>query len=599
MKHIRNFCIIAHIDHGKSTLADRILELTNTIDKRTMHDQFLDYLEIEKERSITIKLSAVRINYWSKSQNQKYTLNLIDTPGHVDFTYEVSRSMAACEGAILVVDATQGIQAQTLSNTYLAIENNLVIVPVINKIDLPSADVAKVEKQIEDLLGIKAQDIVKISAKTGQNVEQVLDKIITHIPAPQLINDQTGDKAIVFDSYYDAYRGAVLFVRVFQGHFKLNEKIILMATNKTHQITSLGVRAGEEIQLTQLQAGEVGWIAAGVKDIHEINIGDTVTTVQQPALKPLPGYRELKPMVYGSLFPVDSKQYTNLEDALLKISLSDASLQYEPESSQALGFGFRCGFLGLLHMEIIRERLEKEYNLELISTAPSVKYQIQLTNQKLEYISNPAHWPATSKIKLISEPIVEIKIYTTSEYVGNLTELCHSKRGVYKAVEYATDGRQILIYEMPLSEIIFDFFNKLKSISRGYASFDYEFIEYRAAKLVKLDVWLNKISIDALSLIVHRDAAYKQARILCLKLKEVIPSENFEVPIQAVINSKIIARETIKASRKNVTAGLYGGDISRKKKVLARQKKGKKQLKLVGKVHVPKEAFLTILKADN
>ena len=429
MKHIRNFCIIAHIDHGKSTLADRILELTNTIDKRTMHDQFLDYLEIEKERSITIKLSAVRINYWSKSQNQKYTLNLIDTPGHVDFTYEVSRSMAACEGAILVVDATQGIQAQTLSNTYLAIENNLVIVPVINKIDLPSADVAKVEKQIEDLLGIKSQDIVKISAKTGQNVEQVLDKIITHIPAPQLINDQTGDKAIVFDSYYDAYRGAVLFVRVFQGHFKLNEKIILMATNKTHQITSLGVRTGEEIQLTQLQAGEVGWIAAGVKDIHEINIGDTVTTVKQPALKPLPGYRELKPMVYGSLFPVDSKQYTNLKDALLKISLSDASLQYEPESSQALGFGFRCGFLGLLHMEIIRERLEKEYNLELISTAPSVKYQIQLTNQKLEYISNPAHWPATSKIKLISEPIVEIKIYTTSEYVGNLTELCHSKKG--------------------------------------------------------------------------------------------------------------------------------------------------------------------------
>ncbi|AXK50843.1 translation elongation factor 4 [Spiroplasma alleghenense] len=595
---IRNFSIIAHIDHGKSTLADRILELTHTVEKRDMQAQLLDSMDIERERGITIKLNSVQLKYKAKD-NQEYIFHLIDTPGHVDFTYEVSRSLAACEGAVLVVDASQGVEAQTLANVYLALDNNLEIIPVINKVDLPAADVERVKNEIENVIGIDTSDAPLISAKTGLNVEDVLEAIVAKIPAPANADDSAPLRALVFDSYYDKYRGVMVSVRIKEGTVKVGQKIKMMASKAIYEVTELGIKNPYEVKRESLEAGEVGWIAASIKNIKDIHVGDTITTEKNGATESLPGYKQMNPTVYCGIYTVDNARYKDLKDALEKVNLSDAALVYEPESSQSLGFGFRCGFLGLLHMDVIQERLEREYDLTLIATAPSVIYHVYLTNGTKIEIDNPANLPDVQKISHIDEPFVNVKIMTPDRFLGDLMELCQNKRGVYKNLEYIDETRRTLTYDMPLNEIIFDFFNKLKSISKGYASFDYELIGYQTSKLVKMDILLNGEIVDALSLIVHKDFAYARGKVLTEKLKEIIPRQNFEVPIQAAIGSKIISRETIKAMRKNVLAKCYGGDISRKKKLLEKQKEGKKRMKSIGSVEVPQEAFIAVLKLDD
>ncbi|UWD34733.1 translation elongation factor 4 [Mycoplasma cottewii] len=595
---IRNFSIIAHIDHGKSTLADRILELTDTVEKREMQNQLLDSMDIERERGITIKLNSVQLKYISKN-NQEYIFNLIDTPGHVDFTYEVSRSLAACEGAILVVDATQGVEAQTLANVYLAIDNNLEIISVINKVDLASADVDRVKQQIEEIIGLDCSDAPLISAKTGLNVEQVLEAIVEKIPAPNDAEDDKPLKALIFDSYYDKYLGVVMSIRLKQGTIKVGDKIKLMSTGAEYEVNSLGIKTPKIVKKEMLEAGEVGWIAASIKTIKDVNVGDTITSVNNPAAEPLEGYKKLKPMVYCGIYPIDTNKYQDFKEALEKIELSDSSLVYEPETSQALGFGFRCGFLGLLHMEVIQERLEREYNLELIATAPSVIYKVHLTNGEILELDNPAKLPDAQRIKKIEEPFVEIRIATPDDYIGDLMNLCQNKLGVYKDMEIIDNTRRVLVYQMPLAEIIFDFFNKLKSISRGYASFEYELIGYKESKLVRMDIKLNGDMVDAFSMIVNQKFAYQRGAALTLKLKELIPRQNFEVPVQATIGNKVIARETIKAYRKDVTWKLHAADKSRRKKLLEKQKEGKKKMKEIGSVEVPQEAFIAVLKLDD
>ena len=596
-KKMRNFSIIAHIDHGKSTLADRILESTGAIQERDMKDQILDSLDLERERGITIKLNAVTMQYTAKD-GETYIFNLIDTPGHVDFTYEVSRSLAACEGAILVVDATQGVEAQTLANVYLAVDNDLELLPVINKVDLPSAQPDVVKKEIEDRIGILAEDAVEVSAKTGLGVPDLLERIVKDIPAPNGDPDAPF-KALIFDSYYDSYRGVVILVRVKDGSVKVGDTIKLMAANKDYLVTELGIRVPGEIKTKELKCGQVGYICAQIKDIHDVRPGETVTTVNNPAKQALPGYRVINPMVYCGLYPVESKDYQNLKDALEKLSLNDASLQFVAETSQALGFGFRCGFLGLLHMDIIQERLEREYGLDLILTAPSVIYHIHMTDGEIINLDNPSKLPEASKINYIEEPYVKASIMTPKEYVGAIMELCQEKRGIYQSLDYFDDTRMILVYEIPLSEIVYNFFDKLKSYTKGYASFDYEYSSYRRGELCKLDVLLNGTVVDALSSIVHRPSAYHRGVAIIRRIKNVIPRQQFEIPIQAAIGGKVIARCDVKAVRKDVLAKCYGGDISRKKKLLEKQKEGKKRMKKVGSVEVPQEAFMSILSIDD
>lgn len=596
-KYIRNFSIIAHIDHGKSTLADRILELTHAVSAREMKDQLLDSMELERERGITIKLNSVQLNYHALDGHD-YLLHLIDTPGHVDFTYEVSRSLAACEGAILVIDAAQGIEAQTLANAYLALDNDLKIVPVINKIDLPSADPDRVLSEIDSILGIDHLEVPLISAKNGINIRDVLEAIIKNIPYPSDADDREPLKALIFDSFYDKFRGVVIFVRVKTGIIKVGDKIKMMSTDSVYEVTELGVRTPKEVKKAELVAGEVGWIAASIKVISDVHVGDTLTHVKKPAAKALPGYKPLKPMVFCGFYPIDTNKYNDLKDALLKIQLSDASLTFEPETSQALGFGFRIGFLGLLHMDVIKERLEREYNLNLISTAPSVVYQVNLTDGASLSIDNPAKWPEVQKIKSIEEPFVQVTIITPDQYVGAIMQLCQSKRGVYQDLKYLDHLRRHLTYNMPLNEIVLDFFDKLKSISKGYATLDYELIGYKASKLVKMDILIAGNPVDALSIIVHNEFAYQRGRVLCEKLKEIIPRQNFEVAIQAAINNKVLARETVKAVRKDVIAKCYGGDITRKRKLLEKQKEGKKKMKAIGSVELPQEAFMAVLDID-
>jgi len=595
---IRNFSIIAHIDHGKSTLADRILELTGAVDKRDMQAQLLDSMDIERERGITIKLNSIQLRYKAKDGNE-YIFHLIDTPGHVDFTYEVSRSLAACEGALLVVDASQGIEAQTLANVYLAIDNNLEIIPIINKVDLPAAEPDRVKEEIESVIGIDCSNAPMISAKTGLNVSDVLEAIVNFIPFPLDADDKKPLKALIFDSYYDKYRGVMASIRIVEGTVKVGQEIKMMQSGAVYEVTELGVKTPFEIKKTSLEAGEVGWLAASIKTVRDVHVGDTITTKENGATEPLPGYKKMNPMVYCGIYPIDTAKYKDLKDALEKISLSDASLVYEAESSQSLGFGFRCGFLGLLHMDVIQERLEREYDLTLIATAPSVVYKITQTDGNIIEIDNPAHLPDPQKISTIEEPYVKVSIMTPDQYLGDLMGLCQDKRGIYVDIDYIDDNRRTLFYEMPLNEIVFDFFNKLKSISKGYASFDYELIGYKVSKLVKMDILLNSEVVDALSTIVHKDFAYHRGKVLTEKLKEIIPRQNFEVPVQAAIGSKIIARETIKAMRKNVLAKCYGGDISRKKKLLEKQKEGKKRMKAIGSVEVPQEAFIAVLKLDD
>lgn len=590
---IRNFAIIAHIDHGKSTLADRILEFTNTISAREAKPQILDSMELEQERGITIKLNAIQIKY------KDYIFHLIDTPGHVDFTYEVSRSLAACEGALLLVDATQGIQAQTLANVYMAMENNLEIVPIINKVDLISADPERVKKEIQDMIGIDTSDAIMISAKTGLNIDKVIDAIINKIPAPKEADINKPLQALIFDSYFDNYRGVVIYVRLFDGKVKVGDEIYFMQTKKHYLVTELGVKNPNEVQKNELQAGEVGWISASIRDIKDVEVGDTVTLFENQCPEPLPGYKKIKPVVYTGFYSVDTRDYNDLKDALEKISLSDSSLVWQPETSKALGFGFRIGFLGLLHMDILQERLEREFNLDIIATAPSVEFVVTLTNGDVQYITNPSLFPDRSYIKMIEEPYIKANIMLTEEYLGPIMELCQSKRGKYVNIEYLDETRRLLIYELPLNEIIFDFFDLMKSYSKGYASFDYDYIGLRESDLVKVDILLNGEKIDALAMIVHRDSAYNKSRALTEKLKEVVPRQNFEIPVQAAIGAKIIARETIKAYRKDVTAKLYGGDVTRRQKLLKKQKIGKKRMKQIGSVEVPQEAFLAILKTDD
>ena len=596
--NLRNFCIIAHIDHGKSTLADRILELTKTVALRDMSEQLLDNMDIERERGITIKARAVRLNYHSKS-GQDYVFNLIDTPGHVDFNYEVSRSLAACEGAILIVDASQGIEAQTLANTYLAIEHDLEVLPVINKIDLPSANPEAAIEEIENVIGLPAQDAPRISAKLGINIEEVLERVITDIPAPK------GDpekplKCLVFDSYYDSYKGVIIYVRVMDGTLKTGDTIRLMATGAEFQTVEIGyMGATELIPSGELKAGEVGYITASIKSIKDTKVGDTVTNAANPCDEALPGYRNVNPMVYSGIYPADGAKYGDLRDALEKLQLNDASLSFEPETSVALGFGFRCGFLGLLHMEIIQERLERECNLDLVTTAPSVIYRVTMNSGEVKYIDNPTNYPDPSSIKLAEEPIINAHIFSPSEFVGNIMELCQERRGVFKDMKYIDSTRVDIHYEMPLNEVIYDFFDTLKSRTRGYASYDYEMAGYAPSNLVKLDLLLNGEIVDALSFIVHADRAYSRGRKLCENLKENIPRQLFEVPIQAAIGGKIIARETVKAYRKDVLAKCYGGDITRKKKLLEKQKEGKKRMRKLGTVEVPQEAFMSVLKLDS
>ncbi len=596
-KNIRNFSIIAHIDHGKSTLADRLIELTGVLSKREMESQILDNMEIEKERGITIKSQAVRMTYKAKD-GQDYILNLIDTPGHVDFNYEVSRSLAACDGAILVVDSSQGVEAQTLANVYLAIDNNLEILPVINKIDLPNARPEEVKKEIEDIIGIPAEDAPCISAKSGLNVEEVLERIVTDLPAPKG-DENAKTKCLIFDSYYDNYKGAVAYVRVFDGKVKVGDEIILMATKKTYTVTEVGYFVpGSYMPNDIIKAGEVGYICASVKNLSDIHVGDTVTLANNPTEKPLEGYKKVTPMVYCGLYPVDGSEYENLKIALEKLQLNDASLVYEPETSSALGFGFRCGFLGLLHLEIIEERLDREFDLGLITTAPSVIYKIHKTTGEIMDIYNPTELPSPQEISYIEEPFVTANIYMPKEYVGNVMDICQKRRGIYIDMQYLDENRVTLIYEMPLNEIIYDFFDNLKSKTKGYASFDYEFKEYKKSDLVKLDIYINNEQVDALSFILHKDRAYERGKKMVEKLKEEIPRKLFKIPIQAAIGGKIIARETISAMRKDVLAKCYGGDITRKKKLLEKQKRGKKKMREIGSVEVPQEAFLSVLKLD-
>lgn len=595
-ENIRNFSIIAHIDHGKSTLADRILELTETVSSREMHDQLLDSMELEQERGITIKLNAVQLMYKAKN-GEEYIFHLIDTPGHVDFTYEVSRSLAACEGAILVVDAAQGVEAQTLANVYLAIDNNLEIIPILNKIDLPNAEPEKYKKEIEDVIGLDTEHLVLTSAKNGIGIEDLLEKVVEVIPPP------SGDinkplKGLIFDSYYDQYRGVMISVRIFDGEVKVGDKIKFMASGSEYEVIELGINSPKEIKKDKLVAGEVGWISASIKNIQDVSVGDTITLAKKPTDEPLPGYKKQKPVVFSGIYPIDSSKYNDLREALEKLQLSDSSLEFEPETSQALGFGFRCGFLGLLHMEIIQERLEREYNLELIATAPSVVYEVIKTNGEIISVENPTKLPEPQVIDKILEPYVKANIMVPTDYVGNIMDLCQKKRGTYINMNYLDETRVNIEYEMPLGEIVFDFFDQLKSITKGYASFDYDLIGNKPNKLVKLDILLNGEIVDALATIMHKDFAYERGKAVIEKLKEIIPRQQFEVPIQAAIGNKIIARTNIKAMRKNVLAKCYGGDVSRKRKLLEKQKQGKKRMKQVGSVEIPQEAFVAVLSTE-
>lgn len=596
LDYIRNFCIIAHIDHGKSTLADRLIELTGTVSKREMQDQILDSMELEREKGITIKLAPTRLVYEYKGE--EYILNLIDTPGHVDFTYEVSRSLAACEGAILIVDASQGVEAQTLANTYLALDNNLEIVPVINKIDLPSARVGEVKKEIEEVIGLDAEDCPCISAKEGLNVEDVLKAIIEKIPAPK--GDENGKlKCLIFDSHYDNFKGAICLIRVFDGKVKKGDKILMMQTNKIFEVTEVGIFVPTTKEVDILKAGDVGYLAGSIKTIQDVKVGDTITSAEDPVENVLPGYKEVQPVVFCGIFPVDGAKYGELKDALDKLRLNDASLQFTPENSTALGYGFRCGFLGLLHLEIITERLEREFNLDIITTAPSVSYHVYKTSGDMLEISNPSNLPPQVEIEKIEEPMVKVNVFTPPEYVGSIMDLCQDKRGVYKNMTYLDKRRVELNYDLPLGEIIYDFFDSLKSRTHGYASFDYEPNGYAVSDLVRVDILLNGEKCDALSLIVHKDKAYSRGRELAERLKKIIPRQLFEVPIQACIGNKIIARETISALRKDVLAKCYGGDITRKRKLLEKQKEGKKRMRKIGSVEIPSEAFMSILKLND
>lgn len=595
-QRIRNFSIIAHIDHGKSTLADRILEYTGALSSREMQEQVLDQMDLERERGITIKLQAVRLGYRADN-GVDYILNLIDTPGHVDFTYEVSRSLAACEGALLVVDAAQGIEAQTLANVYLALENNLEILPVINKIDLPSADPDKVKQEIEDVIGLDASDAVHASAKAGIGIKEIIEQICLKVPAPQG-NPDAPLKALIFDSHYDSYKGVIVYVRVVDGAIKAGSKIKMMATGKVFEVIEVGAFKPRMSSVPSLEVGDVGFIVAGIKNVGDTRVGDTVTEAERPSPEALPGYRRINPMVFCGLYPIETTDYNDLREALQKLELNDASLRFEPETSTALGFGFRCGFLGLLHMEIIQERIEREFNIPLITTAPSVIYRITLTNGDVIDIDNPSNYPDPQRIDYVEEPYVKASVIVPNDYVGTIMELCQGKRGEYLNMEYLDTNRVTLTYEIPLSEIVYDFFDMLKSRTKGYASFDYEVSGYKKSNLVKMDILLNAEQVDALSFIVHRDTAYHRGKIICDKLKELIPRQMFEVPIQAAIGQKIVARETVKAMRKNVLAKCYGGDISRKRKLLDKQKEGKKRMKQVGSVEVPQEAFMAVLKID-
>ena len=595
-KRIRNFSIIAHIDHGKTTLSDRILERTNALEKREMKNQLLDSMELERERGITIKLTAVQLTYKAKDGNE-YILHLIDTPGHVDFTYEVSRSLAACEGAVLVVDAAQGIEAQTLANVYLALDNDLEILPLVNKIDLPSADPDRVKQEVEDIIGLPADDAVLASAKAGIGIEEILEQVVEKVPAP------TGDpdaplQALIFDSVYDQYRGIIASIRVVNGTMKKGQIIRMMATGAEYEVVEVGVHTPHEKVVDYLSVGDVGFVTASIKDVKTVRVGDTITSVDNPAEEPLPGYRKLNPMVFCGLYPIDAARYNDLRDALEKLVLNDSSLQFEPETSQALGFGFRTGFLGLLHMDVIQERIEREFNIDLIATAPSVIYHVYLTDGTQLIVDNPSQMPEPQTIKSIEEPYVKASIMTPNDYVGAIMELCQKKRGVFIDMQYLDETRVHVNYEIPLGEIVYDFFDQLKSSTKGYASFDYELIGYKPSKLVKMDILLNGEIVDALSLIVHKDFAYSRGKVITEKLKEIIPRQQFEVPIQAAIGGKIIARSTIKALRKNVLAKCYGGDISRKRKLLEKQKEGKKRMKSVGSVEVPQEAFMAVLSMD-
>ena len=596
-RRIRNFSIIAHIDHGKSTLADRILEKTHALSKREMKDQLLDSMELERERGITIKLNAVRLNY-KANDGEEYIFHLIDTPGHVDFTYEVSRSLAACEGAVLVVDAAQGVEAQTLANVYLALDNNLEIIPVINKIDLPSADPERVQQEIEDVIGLDASEAVLASAKAGIGIEDILEQVVEKVPAPEGDPDAPL-KALIFDSLYDSYRGVIAYIRVMEGSVKVGDKIKLMSTGKEFEVTALGVSTPKPLYIDELTVGDVGFLTASIKNVKDTRVGDTITSAENPAKEALPGYRRMNPMVYCGLYPVDSAKFNDLRDALEKLELNDSSLQYEPETSQALGFGFRCGFLGLLHMEIIQERLEREFNIDLITTAPSVIYKAKLTDGSEVTVDNPANLPEPQKIEYIEEPYVRASIMVPNDYVGAVMEIAQAKRGDFIDMQYLDDIRVNVIYEIPLSEIVYDFFDQLKSSTKGYASFDYELIGYKQSNLVKMDILLNGEKVDALSFIVHRDFAYERGKTIVERLKELIPRQQFEVPVQAAVGQKIIARSNIKALRKNVLSKCYGGDISRKRKLLEKQKEGKKRMKQVGSVEIPQEAFMAVLKMDD
>ena len=595
-QNIRNFSIIAHIDHGKSTIADRLIERTGTLTKREMEDQVLDSMDIERERGITIKSQTVRLHY-KASDGEEYELNLIDTPGHVDFTYEVSRSLAACEGALLVVDAAQGVEAQTLANVYMALENDLEIIPVINKIDLPSADPERVKKEIEDVIGLDTSNAIECSAKTGQGIDEILEAIVTDIPAPE--GDAVAPlRALIFDSYFDSYKGVIAHIRVKEGRIKKGQRLKMMATGKVFEVTDVGCFRPQPVDLGTLAAGEVGFVAGSLKDVRDVRVGDTITTAEKGAAEPLPGYRGVNPMVYCGLYPVESSDYDNLKDALEKLQLNDAALVFEPETSVALGFGFRCGFLGLLHMDVVQERLEREYHLKLITTAPTVIYHVYKTDGTMLKVSNPSELPPPTEIEHIEEPYVKATVIVPSDYVGAVMEISQDKRGEFKGMDYLDTNRVMITYHIPLNEIIFDYFDRLKSATRGYASLDYELADYKESKLVKVDILLNGDPVDALSTIVHKDRAASRGRQLAAKLKEIIPQQMFEIPIQAAIGSKVIARENVRARRKDVLAKCYGGDISRKRKLLEKQKEGKKRMKAVGSVEVPQEAFMAILKID-
>ncbi len=595
-ENIRNFSIIAHIDHGKSTLADRILELTHAVSKREMKDQLLDSMDIERERGITIKLNTVKLKY--SYQNKEYILNLIDTPGHVDFSYEVSRSLAACEGAILVVDAAQGIEAQTLANLYLAMENDLTIIPVINKIDLPNADIPKVKKELMSVLGFKDDEIILCSGKTGEGVDKLLDAVVERIPAPKVdVNKPT--RALIYDSYFDSYKGVVLLIKVVDGIINVKDRIKMLATNKVFEVTELGVKTPKEELMNTLKSGEVGFLAGSIKDISSVHVGDTITVIGREADIPLEGYKKMKPMVYSGIYPIEANKYEMLKDALEKLKLNDASLTFEPVTSEALGFGFHVGFLGLLHSEIITTRLEREFNLDIIVTSPTVVYECYLTDNTKLIIDNPAAMPTREKISMIKEPYIYTNIIAPSTYIGSIMELCQNKRGIYKSMDYINETRVNIHYEIPLGEIVYDFYDKLKSRTNGYASFDYDLIGYKESNLVKMDILLNGDKVDALSCIIHKDFAYEKGRSITKKLREVIPRQMFQVSIQASIGSKVIARENVSAMKKNVLAKCYGGDITRKRKLLEAQKEGKKRMKMVGKVEVPSEAFLSILGSDD